>query len=182
MKAVRWLALLPLLVLAPRAEAGGPELVARACTVHEVQVSDDKIVLVVSGRCAICVTDPDKEKGRCKFVDTTMDRCVITVPRPKIPNAGFKSWAEQQAVAKSLAGKTAWIQLLGTITIKRTTVVAVDCTDIQYGDAAAKPGGKEQLLREVKPIPGPATPGERPVLTGRVKPTHHGRRTPAPRP
>src|SRR5262249_42269156 len=109
------IALLFLTLGAAPAEAGGPTIEMKACTVHRVEAGANKVVFTVSGRCALALPDPDKEKGRLKWVDTTLERCVITVVQGEV--YWTDTWAEYQAAAKAIEGKAAWMQLRGAITL-----------------------------------------------------------------
>src|SRR5262249_2831162 len=109
------IAVLLLAVGAARAEAGGPTLEMKDCTVHKVEAEGNKVVFIVSGRCALLVPDPDREQGRMKWVDTTLERCVITTVEGEVYRT--ETWADYQVRAKALAGKTAWMQLRGATTL-----------------------------------------------------------------
>src|SRR5262249_48719103 len=110
------------------------------CTVDAVEADEDKVVFTVSGRGQLELPDADHQ-GAAKFVDTKLERCVITIPRKDIPAVNVSgSWADYQARAKALAGKAAWIQVRGTITIDdRTRIAAVRCNSAVWGPARQKP-------------------------------------------
>jgi hypothetical protein len=131
------IAVMLLAVGAARAEAGGPTIEMKDCTVHKVEAEGNKVVFTVSGRCALLVPDPDREKGRMKWVDTTLERCVITAVDGEVYRT--ETWAEYQDRAKALAGKTAWMQLRGATTLDDGRVASVRCTSALFGPARPKP-------------------------------------------
>lgn len=110
-----------------RCEAGGPDLQMKSCAVDRVEADDDKIVFTVSGLGKLALYDPD-QSGKVRFVEARLERCVISILRKDIPPANLTgSWADNQARAKALAGKTAMIEVGGSITVERTLVAAVRC-------------------------------------------------------
>src|SRR5262245_34318001 len=131
------IAVVLLAVGAARAKAGGPTLEMKDCTVHKVEAEGDKVVFTVSGRCALLVPDPDREQGRMKWVETTLERCVITAVDGEVYRT--ETWAEFQERAKALAGKTPWIQLRGAVTLDDGRVASVRCTSALFGPARRKP-------------------------------------------
>ncbi|HJZ58393.1 MAG TPA: hypothetical protein VKE74_25855, partial [Gemmataceae bacterium] len=80
---------------------------------------------------------PDREKGRMKWVDTTLERCVITIVDGEVYRT--ETWAEYQKRAKALAGKTAWMQLRGATTPDDGRIASVRCTSALFGPARQKP-------------------------------------------
>src|SRR5262249_8416863 len=131
------IAVLLLAVGAARAEAGGPTIEMKDCTVHKVEAEGNKVVFTVSGRCALLVPDPDREKGRMKWVDTTLGQGVITT----VDGEGDRTEtrAEYKERAKALAGKTAWMQLRGATTLDDGRIASVRCTSALFGPARHKP-------------------------------------------
>ena len=131
------IAVVLLAVGAARTEAGGPTLEMKDCTVHKVEGEGNTVVFTVSGRCALLVPDPDREQGRMKWVDTTLQWCAITAVDGEVYRT--ETWAEYQERAKALAGKTAWMQLRGGTTVDDGRIASVRCTSALFGPARHKP-------------------------------------------
>ena len=131
------IAVLLLAVGAARAAAGGPTLEMKDCTVHKAEAEGNTVVFTVSGRCALLVPDPDREQGRMRWSETTLERCVITAVDGEVYRT--ETWAEYQARARALAGKTAWMQLRGSATLDEGRVVSVRCTSALFGPARRTP-------------------------------------------
>ena len=130
-------AVAPLYVCTVAPAAQSRRSAVKDCTVHKVEAKGNKVVFTVSGRCALLVPDPDREKGRMKWVDTTLERCVITAVDGEVYRT--ETWAEYQGRAKALAGKTAWMQPRGAATLDDGRIASVRCTSALFGPARHKP-------------------------------------------
>ena len=132
-------AVLAVLFSANLALAGGPDLRCKNASVESVEVDDSKIVMIVSGRCEMFLVDsklPEKE-GSAKFVATDLSHCVVTyvLQNEQLKGMNF-SWKQFCEKAKSLVGKSAWLDLQGTVTVDSARVVSVRATG--YGMGVAK--------------------------------------------
>jgi hypothetical protein len=95
-------------------------------TVHSVSVTDEKIILTVSGKCRFAVRKDSA--GPYDWAESYMDHGVIVVLRRGAPGAGYTSWEEHCKRAKSLEGTKAKIQTLeGQYVIERGQIVFHSC-------------------------------------------------------
>jgi hypothetical protein len=118
---------------------GGPDVRTKNATVESVISDDAKIVMIVSGRCELFLSDSalPAEKGNAKFVETDMRHCVVTIMRRDISGSGYENWDAHCENAKSLIGKSAWMDLQGSITVDRSIVAAVRAHAATFGIAEA---------------------------------------------
>jgi hypothetical protein len=110
-----------------RATAGGIDYEIRSGLVHKVETDSAKIVLTVSGPCAIYLQSPDRE-DKANRVETALKRCVVTLTKEAFEKSGRAigpTWAAYQGSARALAGKTAFIQLSGTATVWDNKITAI---------------------------------------------------------
>lgn len=130
------------LCLAQLAVAGGPDLRSRAATVNYVTTDESKIVLILSGRCEVFLSDLSlpPEKGNARMVETDLENCVITIVRRDEKGSGYSSWKEHCDKAKSLIGKQALCDFQGTISVENAKVSAVRATASAFAPAEVAGG------------------------------------------
>ncbi len=113
-------------------KAGGPDFELRQCTVHEVKVEPEKIVFTVSGPITIYLVDPG-DWHTANPIATSLERCIITITKSNFEKSGEKTtWAERQALARTLTGKRVGMQLRGTATLKDSRVTSIDTSAYCY--------------------------------------------------
>ena len=120
-------AIVLLALAAARALGGGIDYEIRSGAVHKVDTDADKIVFTVSGPCAIYLQAPDRE-DKANRVETALKECVITITKEAFERSGeakLMTWAECQRSAKTLAGKTAFMQLSGGATLDHSRIVSI---------------------------------------------------------
>ena len=124
---------------------GGPDVRTKDATVECVISDDAKIVMIISGRCELFLSDSalPAEKGNAKFVETDMRHCVVTIARRDQPGTGYDSWQTHCKNANALIGKAAWMDLQGSITIDRAMVAAVGAHASAFGLAEASEDSTE---------------------------------------
>jgi len=119
---------------ATRAAAGGPDYEIKSAIVHQVEADGNKIAFTVSGHCAIFIQDPERQ-DKANRVETALKRCVITITKEAFEKSGERSlmtWAECQASAKALAGKTALMQLAGTASLELNRLTSIHAAGTCY--------------------------------------------------
>ena len=95
-----------------------------ACTVHSVSVSDDRIILVVSGDCRFILEKSD-------WVNSTVNygRVIIRNSHdPRTLPAGVTSWEEYQKLARSFEGKKTDLACVSDqLIIEQGRIVSISC-------------------------------------------------------
>src|SRR5262249_9962470 len=136
------IAVVLLAVGAARAEAGGPTLEMKDCTVHQVEAEGNKVVFTVSGRCALLVPDPDREKGRMKWwirpwsgasSPPSMARCTGRKP------GRTTSREPRPSPARPLGENAAWSHRGGATPQNDGGIAAVRCPSALLGPPRHKP-------------------------------------------
>jgi hypothetical protein len=94
--------------------------------VHSVSTTDEKIVLIVSGKCRFLLRKDSTDSPA--WVESYLDHGVIEVLRRGAPGAGYTSWEEHGKQAKALEGAKAKIQTLeGRYVIERGQIIFQSC-------------------------------------------------------
>jgi hypothetical protein len=132
-----------LLGLTQAAFAGGPDLRSKAVAIENVVSDDHKILMIVSGRCEILLSDSamPKEQGNAKYIATDMRHCVVTILRRDEPGSGYDDWEDHCRKAESLVGKSAWIDLQGCSEfVFKNPIASADETAADYIPKAFRVG------------------------------------------
>ena len=94
------------------------------CTIHSVSVSDDRIILIVSGDCRFSL-----EKSG--WVNSTVNHGPVIIRNShdsRTLPAGVTSWEGYQQLAKSFEGKKTDLACLSDqLVIERDRIVSVSC-------------------------------------------------------
>lgn len=95
-----------------------------ACTVHSVNVSADRIILIVSGDCRFSL-------DKSGWVNAAVDHGVVIIRNSHDSRAlpdGVTSWEEYQKLAKSFAGKKTDLACVSDqLVIERNRIASVSC-------------------------------------------------------
>ena len=121
--------------------AGGPDIRSKNASIESVEVDDKKIVMIVSGHFELFYLADSKEDGvpTEKSVPVVLSHCVVTFIRGsdvEVKNMKIE-WKEFCEKVKSFVGKSAWLDLQGSVTIDSQNVVSVRATSYRIGAAKA---------------------------------------------